>query len=234
MSYCVNCGVELESSEKVCPLCETEVLNPRSPWSEPSDLPYPKRREYSSRKLKKRFFAELLSALLLIPIFICFLCDLIATGNISWSLIVFGGCALFFVWLVLPLYFKKTNTAAYLAAAYISTLLFLFCLAIPAGGAWFFKYALPITLCAEFFVSLIVLIFKRRKVTFLFGTCLILFASGVFTVCVEVILGLSSLPKLSLVWSPFALIPCVALSLAALFIDSRLKLKEEIRKRLFF
>ena len=234
MSYCVNCGVELASSEKVCPLCETEVLNPHSPWSEPFSLPYPKRREYSSRKLQRRFFAELLSVLLLIPIFICLLCDLIATGSVSWSLIVFGGCALFFVWLVLPLYFKKPHTPTYLAAAYVATLIYLFCISIPTGGGWFFKYAFPITLCAEVFVTLIVLIFKKRKVTFLFGTGLILFASGVFTVCVEVILTLTSSPKLSLVWSPFALVPCVALSLASLFIDSRLKLKEEIRKRLFF
>ena len=28
MSYCVNCGVELQKSEPRCPLCGTEVLNP--------------------------------------------------------------------------------------------------------------------------------------------------------------------------------------------------------------
>ena len=31
MSYCVNCGVELSPSERRCPLCGTEVMNPRSP-----------------------------------------------------------------------------------------------------------------------------------------------------------------------------------------------------------
>ena len=29
MSYCVNCGVKLKNSEKVCPLCNTEVINPK-------------------------------------------------------------------------------------------------------------------------------------------------------------------------------------------------------------
>ncbi len=28
MSYCVNCGVKLKKSEKVCPLCNTKVINP--------------------------------------------------------------------------------------------------------------------------------------------------------------------------------------------------------------
>ena len=30
MSYCVNCGVKLKQSEKVCPLCNTMVINPNN------------------------------------------------------------------------------------------------------------------------------------------------------------------------------------------------------------
>ena len=29
MPYCVNCGVELETSCKSCPLCDTEVIIPK-------------------------------------------------------------------------------------------------------------------------------------------------------------------------------------------------------------
>ena len=39
MSYCVNCGVELAPSEKRCPLCGVEVVNPAKPWTEPEALP---------------------------------------------------------------------------------------------------------------------------------------------------------------------------------------------------
>lgn len=28
MSYCVNCGVELDATASFCPLCHTPVLNP--------------------------------------------------------------------------------------------------------------------------------------------------------------------------------------------------------------
>ncbi len=28
MSYCVNCGVELDKTCAVCPLCNTKVCNP--------------------------------------------------------------------------------------------------------------------------------------------------------------------------------------------------------------
>lgn len=29
MSYCVNCGVELDASLEACPLCNTPVVNPK-------------------------------------------------------------------------------------------------------------------------------------------------------------------------------------------------------------
>ena len=29
MSYCVNCGVELDGSLQACPLCNTQVINPK-------------------------------------------------------------------------------------------------------------------------------------------------------------------------------------------------------------
>ena len=35
MSYCVNCGVELDASATKCPLCDTPVYNPKAP--EPVD-----------------------------------------------------------------------------------------------------------------------------------------------------------------------------------------------------
>ena len=39
MSYCVNCGVELAASERRCPLCGVEVINPREPFDENGERP---------------------------------------------------------------------------------------------------------------------------------------------------------------------------------------------------
>ena len=43
MSYCVNCGVELQKSEPRCPLCGTEVVNPNELKEEKPIRPYPAR-----------------------------------------------------------------------------------------------------------------------------------------------------------------------------------------------
>lgn len=41
MSYCVNCGVELDSTASFCPLCRTPVVNPRQPVDTGSSPPFP-------------------------------------------------------------------------------------------------------------------------------------------------------------------------------------------------
>ena len=41
MSYCVNCGVELEASLRECPLCHTPVVNPVEAEKEFPPSPYP-------------------------------------------------------------------------------------------------------------------------------------------------------------------------------------------------
>ena len=42
MSYCVNCGVELESSLTECPLCNTPVINPKELHNYQKPSPYPR------------------------------------------------------------------------------------------------------------------------------------------------------------------------------------------------
>ena len=52
MSYCVNCGVELDKTCSVCPLCNTKVINPNQPVDTVSPKPYPVDKGYvdSARK----------------------------------------------------------------------------------------------------------------------------------------------------------------------------------------
>ena len=40
MSYCVNCGVELDDSAKKCALCSTPVINPNI-QEKPDETPAP-------------------------------------------------------------------------------------------------------------------------------------------------------------------------------------------------
>ena len=44
MSYCVNCGVQLDKTAKRCPLCNTPVINPSEAIDTVSKTPYPQKR----------------------------------------------------------------------------------------------------------------------------------------------------------------------------------------------
>ena len=41
MSYCVHCGVELDPTAAVCPLCATPVRDPARPVDTVSPRPFP-------------------------------------------------------------------------------------------------------------------------------------------------------------------------------------------------
>ena len=73
MSYCVNCGVELEKGAKKCPLCGTKVINPREIGDEHIHS-YPVYSPAPKVKIKKSTVVSLITLILLLPDFLtpCF------------------------------------------------------------------------------------------------------------------------------------------------------------------
>ena len=69
MSYCVNCGVELDASATKCPLCDTPVYNPKAP--EPSTQPSPFRRKRSGGSSKRKDLGVLLTVIVLATAVTC-------------------------------------------------------------------------------------------------------------------------------------------------------------------
>lgn len=108
MSYCVNCGVELDESAKKCALCSTPVINPNiivhpsepKPFSDELHIP---------KGIKKRFIAIVLSVALIIPDIVMFFLNVFFLKDGYWSLyVIFTSCL---VWIlgVVPLFAKKLN-----------------------------------------------------------------------------------------------------------------------------
>lgn len=64
MSYCVNCGVELADSERRCPLCHTEVHNPRQPYDRKIPKPFPNRLDLFEPEDNRGFAAAITTLLL--------------------------------------------------------------------------------------------------------------------------------------------------------------------------
>ena len=174
MSYCVNCGVELAESEKVCPLCSVEVLNPKSPWQEPVERPYPKYLESFIKRIDHRYFATLAGLFLIIPILVTIIYDLLSGNGITWSAYVVGAMALLYIFIALPFYFKRYHTVIFLSVNCAAVLLYLFFIERMNGGSWFMGIGMPVTIAASICIIVLALLFTKQKTDRLFyqdGTC---------------------------------------------------------------
>ncbi len=112
MSYCVNCGVELDISARKCALCGTAVYNPNEnikeqkealhPFSEHIHLP-----EELSPYGRKKLVIAIVTTVMAIPNIVCILLNLTLFKNTPWSLGVISSTL--FIWsaFVLPFATKK-------------------------------------------------------------------------------------------------------------------------------
>ena len=102
MSYCVNCGVELDSSNLACPLCNTPVLNPteilfqtnsenkmETEIHKQTRAPFPHERG-TVEVVKRRDVAILLSVVLVSTGLTCGLLNLLVFTSSLWSVPIFG------------------------------------------------------------------------------------------------------------------------------------------------
>lgn len=234
MSYCVNCGVELADSEKCCPLCGVEVVNPAKPWDVPKTPPYPDRLERITSRIDRRFFAGLLSVLLLIPLFITLLIDLFANNRITWSAYVSGAIVVFFFLIVFPLMLKKKFLYELYAIDFSVILLYLLLIDLMSGDIkWFFPLAMPLVLIFAGFITGLSRLFQKRLKSFWTRSAAILFACGCYTVCTDILVNLyreiSPFPR----WSIFAWIPCTLIAAGLMILRNRKRLLDELHRRLF-
>ena len=116
MSYCVNCGVELEDSAKKCALCETPVINPNVPEEAEKDPAFSAEVFEIPEGKKKKFFALLATTVFAIPQIVCFLINLFIFKENWWSLHIVGAGCLLWVILILPFFLRKMR--AYLMWAF--------------------------------------------------------------------------------------------------------------------
>ncbi len=110
MSYCVNCGVELDSSAKKCVLCGTKIINPSEPENKEETVAPFSNETHIPKTVKARFVAALISIIMLVPNMVCFLVNLLIIKDNFWSAHILSTSVLFWVIFVLPLFKKDHKT----------------------------------------------------------------------------------------------------------------------------
>ena len=102
MSYCVNCGVELDPGAARCPLCGTPA------WKPDPDAPsYFPTKPAEVPPASRRAAAALLTAMLASVSLCCGVLNLLLPTERPWSLYVIGAAVMLWIWFVLPMLARR-------------------------------------------------------------------------------------------------------------------------------
>lgn len=156
MSYCVNCGVELDNSTKKCPLCSTPVINPNENIHQEAVSPFPERVDIPE-SVNRRFTAFIITMAMLIPNIVCFLVNMIFYKDSIWTWWVNSTSLLVWALFVSPFLWKKLRrwVIVIIDAAFIIGYAYVFYYLDDSTG-WFPYCALPIIIILAFLIGFII------------------------------------------------------------------------------
>lgn len=230
MSYCVNCGVELDSTEEACPLCHTPVYHPRQPIDRESPKPFPTERQEVPLAAKWEL-AVLISAMLASAAVCCGILNIFLRAGL-WSLYIIGAAAMLWIFLVPPLLRRGLSPVIQLLADVAAVSAYVGAIAwnLHGLGGWYLHIALPVILWlgAELLTVMLPL---RRGRSILSTITIIIGAIGVFPVGVELFCDLYFRGVWQPGWSLVVLTIGVALMIPLIVVRRVPSLREEVRRR---
>lgn len=235
MSYCVNCGVELEASLQECPLCHTPVINLKEIGKELPPSPYPENKG-QVEEVKRKDLGILLTVVLTATGGTCLLLNLLVFNRFLWSLLVIGICICLFVFTFPLVYYRKMPPALSLLADGAAVAVYLYMIAyLTPSTAWFWQLGLPIValvfLCVEIFTFLL----HKVPLTMLSGALCLFVEIPLFCVSLELLIRhMLADHMMRLTWSAVVLTVCVIIDVALITILVKKRLRNEVRRRLHF
>ena len=234
MPYCVHCGVELEGSEKQCPLCQTKVLDPNGRELSGTALGFPIRMEEPKRKINTRFFVLLAGVVLLFPLIIVVLIDLAFSNNLTWSLYVLGAEICLWAFVILPISCPHKPVYLYLGVDLITTAGYVLLIYLASNGTgWYFPLALPLILSVGGATLLVVLICRRKEINNVEKSGWVLIVLSALMAIIDFAVCYYMTGTFSVSWSLYAAIPLSVFSIILLVISKNARICHWIEKKLF-
>ncbi|MDO5410368.1 MAG: DUF6320 domain-containing protein [Lachnospiraceae bacterium] len=232
MSYCVNCGVELDKSCSVCPLCNTKVINPNDPGDSISPGPYPSRQGYID-SVQRSDISILMSVILAATALVCGLLNLFVFTGTHWGLHVIAICMILWVFF-LPVFFPgKLHFGISLLLDGLSISLYLGIIAwLHPGNGWYLSVALPLTALSVILILIFAFSLKSPRSSILFLAVILFAAVGILTVSIELLVRHYLKDPMMLSWSAVVLTCCVIIDVTLITILRRTRLREAVRRRM--
>ena len=229
--YCVKCGVRLEDSESVCPLCETVVYHPDIKQNDAEPLYL--RGKKPNTKANSKVFNEILLMLFAIAAIVCVFSDMRPDGRLNWLGFAIGGIVLAYVTFALPLWFKKRNPAIFIPCDFAAAMIYLHYVNYLVDGDWFLSFAFPITATLALIVCSVAILlhYLKKGKLYVWGGAFAAF--GGLVVLVELMLGVTF--GIAVTWWSFYSLAVMLIFSGFLFhLAISENARETIKRKLFF
>ncbi len=238
MSYCVNCGVELDRSLSRCPLCSTAVINPAAlpgkSQTENSTAPFPEKKG-QVEEINRHDLGLLISIVLGGTAFSSLMLNLFVIRGSWWSLLIIGACVILFFLLFPALIYTKTPIYVSLLFDGLSTVLYLYFISfITVSKAWFYGLAVPIVVLVMVLVLIFVWLLRSFKVTMLTTGLYFFTETALLCVGLELLIDRYLGLDFRIFWSAIVFTVCAVIDSALITVLSRRRLRDAVRKRLHF
>lgn len=231
MSYCVNCGVELEESIRKCPMCNTPVINPNDIEKlKKFQSPYPEKKSEVEIASKKDLIF-VLSVIFGGTILCCGALNMFVFSHTKWSLITAGICGLLWFITVPPIIIKNFKKRIYVLYNGLMVCTFLGLIGIFIDDTeWVITLAIPITLITMLFVEIFLTIAKYTRNILPLSTTISL-EVGLLCVAIELLIENAVGKAFALTWSAIVLTVTFMLAIIFISIISRKKLRSQLHRR---
>lgn len=231
MSYCVNCGVELESACRLCPLCDTPVINPREKQIEAEKSVYPDNLSIP-KSLGKKYWTFILSLVVLIPNLVLVILNALIFDSGIVKYIV-GAFVVLWIWFLFPLLWKKPIPVILLAVDALALLIYLNMYKVyDDESGWFGAVAMPIVISLWAICNLFIFWLKKPRSKALIAAAA-LGAINVITFVAEICINVFLYGKLQIVVSLVMTACCGSLIIFFLFLEKSRRFKSWAKRKFF-
>lgn len=234
MSYCVNCGVELAAAAKMCPLCDTPVINPNIHKISNEDPSYPERIEIP-KSSRKRYFATVISLLMLLPGIVCILTNLLLAPETPWSVYVVSSLLMVWFLFLFPFFIKDKYKLLIVTVDAIATALYLFVFFYFASPDrnWFWQLAIPLDAGVFAAIGFLTAYFSKKRTVIrssiaVFATALIL------TLFICTVVNLYTYSVYVTYFTTIIAISCIILVIFFCIADRKPKLRAWLSRKFFY
>lgn len=234
MSYCVNCGVELEQSLKSCPLCNTPVVNPREIKTNAVSSPFPKNKgtvEESNRK----DFAIFVTIILVATAIGCGMLNWLVFSKNLWSVPVIGVCVVFWVIMIPVCIYRKAPVYLSLLLDGAAVVLYLYMITwLTQENHWFYGLGIPIVVLITFLTEAVAFFIRILPASILWRGLSGITALGIGCTGLELLIDHYLHGTVIATWSAVVGVVCVIIDVMIITLLCRRRLRNEVRRRLHF